>query len=77
MPRKSAAAANSQTCPAGVASSAATPRTRTSIDAATTVVRAPRSSHRPTAGMHSRPATTATVMAVPVTGADSFSTVTP
>ena len=77
MPRKSAAVANSQTCPAGVASSSATPSTRTSIDAATTVLRAPRSSHRPTAGMHTRPTTTPTVMAMPVAGADSLSTVTP
>ncbi|OKJ80941.1 hypothetical protein AMK32_24860 [Streptomyces sp. CB01883] len=77
IPRKSAAAANGQTCPAGVASSSATPSTRTSIDAATTVLRAPRSSHRPTAGTHTRPATTPAVMAVPVAGADSSSTVTP
>ncbi|MBB6074889.1 hypothetical protein HNR57_000773 [Streptomyces paradoxus] len=76
-PRKSAAAANGQTCPAGVASSSATPRTRTSIDAATTVLRAPRSSQRPTAGMHARPATMPTVMAIPVTCADSLSTSTP
>ena len=77
MPRKSAAVANSQTCPAGVASSSATPSTRTSIDAATTVLRAPRSSQRPTAGMHTRPTTTPTVMAMPVAGADSPSTITP
>jgi hypothetical protein len=44
MPRKSAVVANSQTCPAGVASSSATPSTRTSIAAATTVLRAPRPS---------------------------------
>nr|BFE58677.1 hypothetical protein GCM10020063_032030 [Dactylosporangium thailandense] len=77
MPRKRAAAVNSQTWPAGAASSSATPRTRTSIDAATTVLRAPRSSHRPTAGMHTRPVTMPTVMAVPVTGADGLSTVMP
>ena len=77
MPRKSAAAANSQTCPAGVVSSSATPSTRTSIDAATTVLRTPRSSHRPTAGMHTRPMTAPTVMAMPVADADSLSTVTP
>jgi len=77
MPRKSAAAANSQTFPVGVASNSATPSTRTSIDAATAALRAPRSSHRPTAGMHTRPETTPAVMAVPVTGADSLSTVTP
>ncbi|GGK69619.1 hypothetical protein Ppa06_37150 [Planomonospora parontospora subsp. parontospora] len=77
MPRKSVAVANSQTFPVGVASSSATPTTRTSIDAATTVLRAPRFSHRPTAGVHSRPVTTPTAMAMPVTGADSLSTITP
>ncbi|EFF88792.1 hypothetical protein SSTG_05799 [Streptomyces sp. e14] len=46
-------------------------------EAAATVLRAPRSSHLPTAGTHTRPATTPTVMAAPVTGADSLSTVTP
>lgn len=77
MPRKSVAVANSQTFPVEAASSSATPSTRTSIDAATTELRAPRSSHRPTAGMHTRPTTTPAVMAMPVTEADSLSTVTP
>ncbi|OEU99357.1 hypothetical protein AN217_17780 [Streptomyces qinglanensis] len=77
MPRKSAAAAKAQTCPAGAASSTVTPSTRTSIDAATTVLRAPRSSHRPTAGMHASPTTAPSVMAMPVAGAESLSTDTP
>jgi hypothetical protein len=41
------------------------------------VLRAPPSSHRPTAGMHTSPATAPAVMAAPVTGADSRSTATP
>ncbi len=77
MPRKRAAVANGQTRPAGAASNRVTPSTRTSIEAATTVLRAPRSSHRPTAGVATRPATMPAVMAVPVTGAGSSSTVTP
>lgn len=77
MPRKSAATANGRPCPAGVTSSRAAPTTRTSIDAATTELRAPRSSRRPTAGTHTRPAATPAVMASPATGGDSRSTVTP
>lgn len=68
---------NSHGCPAGVASSSATPSTRTSIDAATTVLRAPRSSHRPTAGMQTRATTLPAVMAMPVADTDNFSTVSP
>ena len=63
--------------PAGTASSAAVPMTRTSMAAATAALRAPRSSQRPMRGMQPSPATTPAVIARPAVRAVRCSTPIP
>ncbi len=80
VPRNRAAAANIHTVAAwsaGAASSSTVPMTRTSMEAATAALRAPRSSQRPTTGMQPSPATTPAVMARPAVRAARCSTSMP